>query len=125
MQSRTEIILETENNKGKISILFNGKPIPHLYGYKLIHDSRAGVLEFKGKRLALDEYGQFFVMPESKGTTAEETATEEIDMLQYLSDEYQVREHINQSHRDINFGLKNVRETSIFNAKQMIAKRLG
>ena len=119
MNRKIQITFELENNRGKISLLQDGKEVPCLYGYELNFDSRKNELTFNGKRLATDQYGHFYV--DDKG----ETATEEIDLLNYFSDEGQINEKIKRSKKELEFALNNVRQTSLFNAKRMIKDRLG
>ena len=119
MKQKIEIILEIEDDKGKIKLLHNGKEIPKLFGYNFNYNSRTGEIGFLGKRLSTDEYGQYFV--DEKG----ETATEEIDLMSYFSDKYQVREMITETKKETEWALKNVRDTTVFNARKMIENRLA
>ncbi len=120
MKRKVEMILDLINNAGNVRLLLDGKEIPCLYGFDIKFDSRANIFTFKGKRLATDEYGQFFVDKETK-----ETAIEEIDLLHYFSDEGQIAENVKTMKKEVEFALKNTRDTSLFNARKMIAIRLG
>ena len=119
MKRRIEIVLEIDDNRSKMSITQNGNEIPCLYGYNLDIDSRANTMKFLGRRLATDQYGQFFV--NDKG----ETATEEIDFMRYLSDEGYIAEKIVNTKKMTEYALKNLRDTTLFNARKMIQTRLG
>lgn len=119
MKRRLEIVLEIDDNRSKMNITQNGNEIPCLYGFDLDIDSRANTMTFKGRRLATDQYGQFYV--NEKG----ETATEEIDFMRYLSDEGYINEKIINTKKMTEFALKNLRDTTIYNAKKMIQTRLG
>ena len=118
MKRRFEFVFDMQDNKGNISFLLDGKVLPRVFGYDLHFNARTNEFTFKGQRLATDEYGQYFV---ENG----ETAVEEIDLLKYFSDEGVVSEYIRNAKADTEFKLKNIRDTSLFNARKMIRERLG
>jgi hypothetical protein len=119
MKRKIEIILDMQDNKGNLSFLFNGKVITALFGYNLKFNARTNELKFTGQRLSTDEYGQYFVNEQG------ETATDEVDLLKYFSDEGTVAEYISNAKKSVEFRLKNLRDTSLFNARRMIRERLG
>lgn len=119
MKRRLEMIFDMQDNKGNLSFLLDGKVISALFGYNMKFNARLNVFEFKALRLATDEYGQYFVNEEG------ETATEEIDLLNFLSDEGTVHEYIVNAKKSVEFKLKNIRDTSQFNARRLVRERLG
>jgi hypothetical protein len=119
MRRKLEIIFDMKDNKGNLSILLDGKVLPRVFGYDIHFNARSNEFSFKAQRLATDEYGQYFV--DDKG----ETATEEIDMLKFLTDDSTVREYVKNAKADVEFILKNVRDTSLLNARRMIRERLA
>lgn len=120
MKQKIEIVMESDKNKGDIKLLHNGQMVPNLFGFNMNFNSRTGEVSFMGKRLATDRFGQFFVDPETK-----ETATEEINLLTFFSDEAITREKVTNAMKEVEWALKNVRDTTLFNARKMIAQRLA
>ena len=120
MKQKIEIIMESNGNKGDIKLLHNGKIVPNLFGFNMNFNSRANEMSFTGKRLATDRYGQYFVDPETK-----ETAVEDINLLTFFSDEAIVREKVTNAMKEVEWALKNVRDTTLLNARKMIERRLA
>lgn len=119
MKQKIEIVIDIENDKGKIGFLHNGAEVPSLFGVNFKYNSRANEFSFTGKRLATNEFGQFFVDEKTK-----ETAVEDINLMEYFSDKYLMREKVVNAMKEVEWALKNVRDTTLFNAKKMIEKRL-
>lgn len=119
MKRKIEIVFDMQDNKGNISFLMNGKVITALFGYDLKFNARTNEMKFTGLRLSTDDCGQYFVNEQG------ETATEEVDLLKYFSDEGTVMEYISSAKKSVEFALKNIRDTSLFNARRMISNRLG
>jgi hypothetical protein len=119
MKRRLEIIFDMKDNKGNISFLLDGQVLPRVFGYDIHFNARSNEFTFKSQRLATDEFGQYYVNEQG------ETATEELDMLKFLSDDGVVAEYIKCAKASTEFKLKNIRDTSLFNARRMIRERLG
>jgi hypothetical protein len=107
-----------KDNKGNLSFLLDGQVLPRLFGYDIHYNARTKEFTFTGTKLATDEYGQYFVNEQG------ETATEQVDMLKYLSDEGIVHEYVTDAKKSVEWKLKNIRDTSLFNARRMIRERL-
>lgn len=119
MNRKLQIVLEMKDNKGNISFFLDGQVIPRNFAYDIHFNARTQEFTFKSQRLATDEFGQYYANEQG------ETAIEELDMLKFLSDEGIVREYITDAKKSVEFKLKNIRDTSLFNARRMIRERLG
>ncbi len=120
MKQKIEIIMESDKNKGDIKLLHNGQQVRNLFGFNMAFNSRTNEISFMGKRLATDRFGQYFVDEQTK-----ETAVEDINLLTFFTDEYITREKITNAMKEVEWAMKNIRDTTLFNARKMIERRLA
>jgi len=114
---KLSINLIFDNGKYDINITINNQIIPGVKNFKI--DFTNNDLKFIADKLKTDRMGQFFV--DEKG----ETANEEVNMLLYLNELFQNYEIMNSIKKAIDFGLENIRLTSLKNAENVIKERLG
>lgn len=115
---KLEIVLESENGKGTVKLMHNGRVLNRIVDSNFHFNARTGELSFTGKRFALDRMGQFFVDPETK-----DTAMEDYNLLDLLNPFMNHREMVTEYQQALEFGLWNIHQTSILNAKNYIKER--
>ena len=115
---KLEIVLESENNKGTVKFLHNGQIITHVFELNLHFNARKGEFSFTGKKFSTDKMGQFYVDPETK-----DTAMEDCNLLDLFNPAIQHRELVNDYQKAIEFGLWNIYQTSLLNARNFIKER--
>lgn len=116
--NKAQITIEVKDNKGIVTLLHNGMPIPDLCGYTLQFNSRSGELIFKGKRFKTDRAGQFMVDEQTK-----DTAIEEVNLLNIFDPYVMTREKVIAQQKTLEFQVLNIFMTSMLNAEKLIEER--
>jgi len=111
------IEIDVQGTNGNVTLLSEGKIIPFLHQYHLDFDQRAGKLELKGKRFKTGERGECLVDPETK-----DTASEDVNLLAWLDSKYRYQQLLAETHKQIEFILWNIWETSKFNTRKLFEK---
>lgn len=121
MGNKVEIIIEeTGKNTVDVKAYLNGHHLKNVFGLDMDVNMRENKVSFNGKRLSLDKGGQYFVDPETK-----DTATEDVNMLLYFKPEFRIREKTDHMMMAVEAICRNIRATSVVNARKLISERLG
>lgn len=111
------IEINVENGKADVEFLFNGEKINDLFAVNFLANMRNGDLHILGKKLSKDIENKFYIDEKTK-----ETAEEQIDIMQYLING-NYSEIINQTTKELNDALQNIKDTSTLRANELIIER--
>lgn len=112
---KLSVNIEFDDGKYNINLTINDKTIPAIKNFNV--DFKDNNLKFMAERLKTDRMGQFFINENG------ETATEEVNMLFFLNELFQNYEIMNSIKKAIDFGLENIRLTSLKNAENLIKEK--
>lgn len=106
------IKLTKKENSGNVELFVNGKLLNGIKNFNMNFDGKD--VKFEGSRLLTDRSGQFYV--DEKG----ETASENVDLLSFLNDNFFNAEIVRSYQKAIDWDLHNIYMTSMVNAYNFI-----
>lgn len=112
--SKLKIVLDYNNNNNTVEIFINDKIITGITEFNL--NFKENKIEFTGTRVKKDRSGQIIKKDD-------EIQKENINFLNYLNYKFENYELIKEYQQAIDWDLKNIYMTSLFNAKKYLKER--
>ncbi|MFA5130415.1 MAG: hypothetical protein WC477_05920 [Patescibacteria group bacterium] len=117
-KKQLKVTITLDGTNATIDIYYNDRPIPNLCGFEISYgmdDEKQGVA--RAKRLVTNKFGQYRDQKDGK------KETEIFELLELFDDRLRLEKIEEDTHKEIENALANIRATSALKAEQLIKER--